>query len=177
LNDVDWDTWFHKPGFPPKPVFDTTLADQCYELAYKWSALNDARDKSFKPEATDIEHFTSEQSVVFLETLETNPNTLSPKLIDLMGEKYGYASSQNVEVVSRYYELGLMAKAESVFEPVAQLLGKVGRMKFVRPLFGGLLKCDPQLARKVFEEHKDFYHPICRSMMEKMMETAARSKK
>ena len=54
--------------------------------------------------------------------------------IHLMGEKYGFAKSQNVEVVSRYLAIGLKARDKEVYEPTTELLGKVGRMKFVRPL-------------------------------------------
>lgn len=87
-----------------------------------------------------------------------------------MGSTYSFASSKNVEVTSRYYVLGLMSHAKSVYQPTADLLGKVGRMKFVRPLFRELMKCDRDLAAKTFEANKDSYHPICRAMMEKLME-------
>jgi leukotriene-A4 hydrolase len=50
-----------------------------------------------------------------------------------MGKTYGFESSQNIEVVSRYFRIGLAARDETVYAPTAQLLGKVGRMKFVRP--------------------------------------------
>jgi leukotriene-A4 hydrolase len=33
---IDWESKFYTPGLPPKPEFDTTLANQCYELAEKW---------------------------------------------------------------------------------------------------------------------------------------------
>jgi leukotriene-A4 hydrolase len=36
LESVDWDTWFYKPGLPPKPKFDTSMVDKCYALAEKW---------------------------------------------------------------------------------------------------------------------------------------------
>jgi leukotriene-A4 hydrolase len=42
-------------------------------------------------------------------------------------------------------------------------------MKFVRPLYKGLIKADRGLAEKTFEKNKDFYHPICRSMVEKIL--------
>ena len=172
LNDLDFDSWFYKPGFPPKPDFDTTLADQCYKLADKWQALNESKDKTidFKPSASDIESFTANQSVVFLEAVQTLPTLLSPSLIDLMGNKYAYASSQNVELVSRFYVAGLQARVESVYQPAAELLGKVGRMKFVRPVFRELMKCDLGLAKQTLEKNREFYHPICRGMMEKMLE-------
>lgn len=87
-----------------------------------------------------------------------------------MGKAYGYAKSKNVELVSRYYVVGLKAKDKGVYEPTAELLGKVGRMKFVRPLYRGLMACDRPLAKDTFEKHKDFYHPICRGMVEKLFE-------
>lgn len=38
LESIDWDSWFYKPGLPPKPDFDTTMADRCYALAKKWES-------------------------------------------------------------------------------------------------------------------------------------------
>ncbi|KAK3648952.1 Leucyl aminopeptidase yscIV [Elasticomyces elasticus] len=176
LEAVDWDTWFYAPGFPPKPDFDTTLADQCYALADKWQALaKSEQNGDFKPSAKDIDGFTANQSVVFLERLQSLPSkTISPDLIDLMGSTYGFESSKNVELVSRFYTLGLMSHAESVYQPTAELLGKVGRMKFVRPLYRQLIKRDHKLAEETFKSHKDFYHPICRSMIEKLFEKHAK---
>jgi leukotriene-A4 hydrolase len=170
LNEVDWDGWFYKPGFPPKPDFDTTLADQCYELADGWQALNEGKGH-WQPKADDIKTFSSNQSVVFLERIQTLPQPLKPELIELMGKTYAYASSKNVEVVSRFLVAGLQSKDEKVYAPAAELLGQVGRMKFVRPLFRELMKCDLGLAKKALEKNREFYHPICRGMMEKMLES------
>lgn len=169
LNDLDWDTWFYKPGFPPKPDFDTSMVDVCYALASKWEALNTGMDTSFKPNAKDIEGWSGNQSVVFLESIQTLTKPLKPELVDLMGKEYAYAKSKNVELVSRYYIVGLKAHDQSVYKPTAELLGTVGRMKFVRPLYKHLKGCDEKLARATFEKHKDFYHPICRDIVEKDM--------
>ena len=38
LESVDWDSWFYKPGLPPKPKFDTNMVDKCYALADKWES-------------------------------------------------------------------------------------------------------------------------------------------
>ena len=169
LEGVDFETWFYKPGFPPKPDFDTTLADQCYELADGWQTLNEDKNQ-WRPKADDIKSFTANQSVVFLEKIQTLPEPLKPELIELMGKTYGYASSKNVEVASRFLVAGLQSKDENVYASAAELLGKVGRMKFVRPLFRELLRCEPSLAKKALQDNKDFYHPICRGMMEKILE-------
>ncbi|KXT07572.1 hypothetical protein AC578_10239 [Pseudocercospora eumusae] len=174
LNDLDWDTWFYKPGYPPKPNFDTTLADIPLNLAKDWQALNDGKS-DFKPSKKDIAEFNSNQSVVFLEAVQTWEKPLKTDLVDVMGDIYSFAGSKNVELVSRYFVVGLQAGAKSVFEPTAKLLGEVGRMKFVRPLYRELIKNDPELAKKTFEKNKDFYHPICRGMVEKLFEKHAKA--
>ncbi|KXT07826.1 hypothetical protein AC579_9689 [Pseudocercospora musae] len=172
LNDLDWETWFYKPGYPPKPKFDTTLADIPLNLAEDWQALNHGKS-DFEPSKQDIAEFNSNQSVVFLEAVQTWEKPLKTELVDLMGDIYSFAGSKNVELVSRYFVVGLQAGAKSVFEPTAKLLGEVGRMKFVRPLYRELIKNDPELAKKTFEKNKDFYHPICRGMVEKLFEKHA----
>lgn len=90
-----------------------------------------------------------------------------------MGSTYALATSANVELSARYFGVGLAAHDESVYRPAAELLGKVGRMKFVRPLYRGLEKVDREFAVSTFEENKGFYHPICRQMVEKDLFGAA----
>jgi leukotriene-A4 hydrolase len=84
-----------------------------------------------------------------------------------MGKAYSLAKSRNVELSSRYFGIGLTAKDETVYHPAADLLARVGRMKFVRPLYRKLNKVDRKLALETFEKNKDFYHPICRAQVEK----------
>ncbi|KAK7509586.1 putative leukotriene A-4 hydrolase like protein [Phyllosticta citriasiana] len=167
LASLDWDQWFYAPGYPPKPDFDDSLVRVCYELADRWYALALGISPGFIPSADDIASWTGNQCVVFLEKIQTWDRTLPVNLVDLMGEKYGFARSQNVELVSRYFVIGLKARAQSVYQPTSDLLGRVGRMKFVRPLYRGLHEADRELAVQTFEKNKEFYHPICRAMVEK----------
>jgi len=130
LNDLEWDKWFYAPGLPPKPQFDTSLVDVVYELAEKWRSLPES---SFKPQTSDIEGLTANQLVIFLEQVLLFEQ-LKPDLTKLMGEVYGLSKSENIEVANLYFQVGLKAGDESVFGPTASLLGRIGRMKFVRPL-------------------------------------------
>lgn len=84
-----------------------------------------------------------------------------------MGKAYSLVHSRNVELSSRYFGIGLAAEDESVYHPAADLLGKVGRMKFVRPLYRALERVDRPLALEMFENNKLFYHPICKAQVEK----------
>lgn len=87
-----------------------------------------------------------------------------------MGHAYSLLATKNVEISSRYYRIGLRAKDTTVYERTAELLGQVGRMKFVRPLYRSLAEVDRALALKTFEKNRDFYHPICRALVAKDLE-------
>ncbi|QSZ31017.1 hypothetical protein DSL72_000578 [Monilinia vaccinii-corymbosi] len=161
LESVDWESWFYKPGLPPKPEFDTSLVDKCYALAKKWES------KDFTPSPSDIEGWSANQVVVFLQQVQLFTTPLTPAQSQAMGRVYSLVDTQNVELSSRYFGVGLAAKDESVYQPTAELLGKVGRMKFVRTLYRKLVVVDRKLAEETFEKNKAFYHPICREQVEK----------
>ncbi|KAL8906049.1 MAG: hypothetical protein Q9207_002279 [Kuettlingeria erythrocarpa] len=137
LEGVDWDGWFYKPGLPPKPDFDTSMVDVCYSLADKWQdyqPLTGSGGKGFTPRREDIEGWMANQVVVLLERVQGFEKALSKESVAVMGDEYGFLGSKNVEIVARYLGLGLMAGSEEVKAPTVELLGRVGRMKFVRPL-------------------------------------------
>ncbi|PYH41886.1 bifunctional aminopeptidase/epoxide hydrolase [Aspergillus saccharolyticus JOP 1030-1] len=164
LNELDWDRWFYAPGLPPKPDFDTSLVDVVYSLSRKWKAMPGS---PFKPDSSDIKDLTANQIIVFLEQVLLFEEPLTPELSRLMGEVYGLARSENIEVANLYFQVGLKAGDNGVIEPTTQLLGRIGRMKFVRPLYRSLQKVNRPVAVETFEQNKAFYHPICRAMVEK----------
>lgn len=64
LGSIDWEGRFYNTGLPPKPEFDTSLVDVCYELANKW------KSKTFTPSASDIASFTGNQVLVVLQSIK-----------------------------------------------------------------------------------------------------------
>lgn len=171
LAAVDWDTWFHQPGLPPKPDLDTSLVQPAYELADRWQTLTDTNHTTqpFQPHPSDIHPLSANQQVVFLERILTLPQPLPPAAASLMGTIYSFHTSQNIELSSRWCQIALQAGDRSCLHAVRRLLASVGRMKFVRPLFRGLMRLDRRIAEQLFEANRDFYHPICRGMVEKML--------
>lgn len=123
--------------------------------------------QDFTPSSSDIEGWSANQVVVFLQQVQLFTTPLTPSQSQTMGEVYSLVNTKNVELSSRYFGVGLAAKDESVYLPTAELLGKVGRMKFVRTLYRKLVVVDRKLAEETFEKNKDFYHPICREQVEK----------
>ena len=110
--------------------------------------------QDYIPSPEDTKGLTASQLVVFLEAIELFETPLTPAQSRLLGSAYSLANTKNAEVLVRYLSVGLAAKDESVYQPTADLLGTVGRMKFVRPLYEKLAHRDRKLAEETFEKHK-----------------------
>lgn len=107
---------------------------------------------------------------MFLESILLRAEPLTPSESRALGDTYSLATTKNVEISARYYSIGLRAKDSTVYESTTKLLGQVGRMKFVRPLYRYLAEVDKALAVKTFEKNSAFYHPICRALVAKDLE-------
>ena len=167
LETLDWDSWFYGTGLPPKPHYNTALADVCYNLASQWESLSSSPPGEFEPQPNDVANWTANQLVVFLERVQSFACPLHPAKTQLMGSTYSLTSSKNAEVTTRFFVVALMAGDRTVIKPVTDLLGSIGRMKFVRPLYRRLKVVDEAAAKECFERYRDFYHPICRNMVQK----------
>ena len=176
LDSIDWETWLFKPGMPPVQKFDTTLADNVYSLANKWiDAATEGLSKEQLIErfqSSDVSEFNANQIVLFLETLTTiNQDKFNwskyPDVAEILLQIYHESTkdSQNAEVIFKVYKFATLANLSTYYQILANWLGTVGRMKFVRPGYRLLNLVDRDLAIVTFERFKDTYHPICRSLV------------
>lgn len=121
--------------------------------------------------ASDIQGFSSDQSVAFLERLAklALSSPLHPNTTRLLNEVYGFGATKNSEIIFAFLKLALSAKDETAVPPTVAMLKSIGRMKFVRPLFRALKQSGSEEMEKValetFEAMKDKYHPVCSQMV------------
>ncbi|POW00058.1 hypothetical protein PSTT_13351 [Puccinia striiformis] len=163
LKTVDWEAWLHGHGLelPVQPKYDTSLADDAYALAKKWTLARTDQSIEFSPD--DIKDFSSNQIVVFLEKLDEEVDCFSKSMIDTMQLNYRFNETKNQEIGLRWYLISL--KSSCFCQDAATWVSTKGRMKFARPVYRALFKVEPLLARKTFQENADFYHPICRALL------------
>lgn len=180
LESVDWETWLFKPGMPPKPEFDTSLADSVYKLANDWIVKSQewTIPEEFKShfKLDDIKDFNANQVVLFLETLtqgghnnpdkfEWNQYPVAAQSLLSIYHNEKLVQSKNAEVIFKVYKFEIMSHLKEHYQQLADWLGTVGRMKFVRPGYRLLNSVDRSLALATFEKYQDTYHPICKSLV------------
>jgi len=164
VQEIDWDTWYNKPGMPPVPnKFDQTLANISQSLADKW--ISGGSETS----PNDIHNWSANQIVVFLDKLLSAEPPLSKETIIKMEKTYQFTTSKNAEIRFRWYKLCVQAEFESILEPALAFLREQGRMKYTRPLYRALYKSKfgKEAAVAQFSKEKNIYHSICAKMVSK----------
>ncbi|EJT51631.1 leukotriene-A(4) hydrolase [Trichosporon asahii var. asahii CBS 2479] len=148
LDKVNWDEWIHGTGLDLciDMQYDDSLSKPPTQLAERWAAAAKKGDLSqFKPE--DVKDFDSTQKCVMLDHLYELGPKYQPEVAEKLDEIYGFNQTQNAEIKLRFYKIAL--KSDWVITK--------GRMKFCRPIFKLLNEQNPELAKKVFKEHAEFY--------------------
>ena len=128
--EVDWDAWLHGEGLtlPVKMEYDTTLADAAYALASRWNEARSSSDALEQFKSSDLEKFSSSQTVVFLETLEQY-DALPSEYLKRMNEIYGFDKTENAEIKLRWYNVALKGDGKDFKASAAKWVVTVGRMK------------------------------------------------
>ena len=176
IDQVDWETWLHKPGMPPvKLDYDESKASAAYDLAARWHTSDIMGIGSDGPpgaSASDMDGLSSSQICAFLDKLGDlrSMTPMNPRTTRAMAKTYPILEkSHNDEIRCAWYLLCLKAGDKTIVPKVEKMLEEQGRMKYVRPLYRAMynspkLEGGKEKALEVFEKCKDKYHPICAKM-------------
>ncbi|MCW5809265.1 MAG: leukotriene A4 hydrolase C-terminal domain-containing protein, partial [Deltaproteobacteria bacterium] len=100
--------------------------------------------------------------------LEALPRPVSVDTLRALDEKFALTRRTNHEILVTWLELALVSGYHDVLPRVEEVLGSVGRMKYLRPLYVALAS-DPRtrpVAERTFAAAKARYHPIARQVIE-----------
>jgi aminopeptidase N len=106
--------------------------------------------------------------------LESVPRPARAEHCRALDEQFGLTRSSNFEVLVAWLVLALRSGHLAVVPRVEEVLGAVGRMKYLRPLYAALAadaRTRP-VARRAFERLSAGYHPIARQVVESVLRAA-----
>jgi leukotriene-A4 hydrolase len=103
--------------------------------------------------------------------LESVPRPASHALCGALAERFGLTASTNHEVLVSWLALALSSGYHRVVPRAEEVLGAVGRMKFLRPLYLALAGDERTrpIARRTYERFAPSYHPIARQCVEAVL--------
>jgi hypothetical protein len=103
--------------------------------------------------------------------LESLPLPASWELCAGLERRFRLTQSRNYEVLVAWLTVALHARYDAVLPRVEEVLASVGRMKYLRPLYGALVaRAETRsLAERVYRTQRDALHPIARQLVEGLL--------
>lgn len=159
LNTVDFDAWLYQPGLP---AHAPRVASHRLEAvtALDSSAPNDALAATWMPIEWQL----------YLEGI-TSPASLD--LLRDLDARFGLSRTPNDDILEKWLVLGMRSGYDPARAGLEAMVGRVGRMKYLRPLYAALAAQDPAAARDLFDRYADRYHPIARHVVNQLLLTAS----
>jgi aminopeptidase N len=153
LAKVDADAWIDGPGLPATYVKpESARLDALLAVAGR------------VPTAEESKPWAAQEWVLYLEAMP-KPSPLA--VCEQLEAQYALTASKNPEVLVSWLVLACESGYAKVLPRVEELLGSIGRMKYLKPLFQALARRPETkpLARALFEKFRESYHPIAQQVV------------
>ncbi len=121
------------------------------------------------PAGAQLDGWTPGELLVYLQHL---PRSLDAASCAWLDEKLHLTGRGNYEILVEWLTIAGGSDYEPAFGRVREVLTQVGRMKYLRPLYGclGNHARTRALARDVFAAAREGYHSLSRRLVESVME-------
>ena len=164
LEAVHADAYLNEPGLPASaPQFQSAQLDTLTALAESWATGG-------RPTASQIAGWSTNELLVYLQKLPRQVTAADCVWLDAHFQLMGRG---NHEILVEWLTLAAAADYEPAFPKISEVLLRVGRMKYLRPLYGALAATPRTraLARDLFAAASPGYHGLSRRVVASVLET------
>ncbi|PYQ21259.1 MAG: hydrolase/aminopeptidase [Acidobacteria bacterium] len=155
--------WLYEPGMPENaPAFRSPSLQSLTALAQAWP-------QGRRPSPGDAARWSPSELLVYLQHLPRELPLASCRWLD---ESLKLTGRSNYEILVEWLTIAGGSDYEPAFPRLREVLTRVGRMKFLRPLYHALGR-HPRtraLAREVFTEASPRYHALSRRVAASLIE-------
>ncbi|MBK7292519.1 MAG: M1 family metallopeptidase [Holophagaceae bacterium] len=163
LEAVDARAYLDQPGLPATaPAFHSAMLDTLTSLADSWAT-------GTRPSPEQIATWKPSELLVYLQKL---PRKLSQEDCAWLDEHFQLMGRGNHEILVEWLTLAAASDYEPAFLRIREVLVRVGRMKYLRPLYGALGGASRTrvLAREIFAVASPGYHGLSRRVVQSVLE-------
>lgn len=144
--------WIYRPGFP------STIEDPQSDAFEKVQAQLDAWLGGGDVGGLHTEEWTAHEWLYFIGAF---PTDMTSEQMAALDARFTLSTSHNAEIANAWYQKAIPAGYEPAFEPLDAFLMRVGRGKFIYPLYRILIENGRrEWAEAVYERARPGYHPI-----------------
>jgi leukotriene A-4 hydrolase/aminopeptidase len=163
---VNASAWLDEPGLPANaPVFRSEKAEALASLAEGW-------EKGVRPSSEQIAGWSPSETLVYLQKV---PRKMSAADCAALDAAFGLTGKGNYELLVEWLVIASGSDYEPAFGKIREVLSRVGRMKYLRPLYTalGATERTRALARGIFAAASPTYHGLSRRVVSGVLEKYA----
>lgn len=157
--------WIYQPGIPSNCVqISSPRFEQIQQLAH------DFKEGSIVlPDSLKREDRITQEWLAFIRAFKGN---LSPEKMALIDAHLNLKGSGNAEVMTEWFVLGIHAGYTDIRPEMEEFLLKVGRRKFIKPLYESLAKSDENKswAKEVYNKARSNYHAVSVNTIDQILD-------
>lgn len=157
--------WIYEPGIPANcPQVNSTRFEKVEEQTTEYLS------PGITAEFLETDDWSTHEWLHFLRHL---PDTLSRENMKSLDTNFGFSTSGNSEILAEWFELSIdTGYATENMEQIEDFLTKVGRRKFLRPLYRSLKENGyGNKAREIFAKARQNYHSVSSNTIEELLAT------
>ena len=151
--------WIYKPGLPENcPVI----------VSDKFSNVDEVREsKRFVQTPSLTRDWTTHEWLHFIRGIDTSWNLEAFTTADGL---FDFTNSTNAEIAAAWFEKSIRANYEPAYESLEAFLIKVGRRKFLTPLYRAMIETDKKsMAKNIYKKARPNYHFVSTNTMDELL--------
>jgi len=162
VTDAEIAQFIDGPGYPS--IAPRTLSERFVAID---KMRKDWLDGSLMLDSVDAKFSTQE----WMRLIEGLPASVTPDQLAALDARYHLSSAGNSEIAFTWYMQAIARDYTPAFAPLADFLQRIGRRKFVLPLFTALMRDSAHhaFARETYAKARPGYHPITRASVDEVM--------
>lgn len=153
--------WVYGPGIPANaPRADMTRFDKVD--AVRTSFLQD-----MPANRLNTNGWTTHEWLHFLRKM---PKPLGVGKMKELDEQFHFTNSGNSEIADLWYTMAIASGYEDAYPKMEEFLSRVGRRKFIEPLYEEMMATGKQqMAKDIYGKYRMNYHPLAQSTLDKLI--------
>jgi len=158
--------WIYTTGWPKNLVKPTSKLFDLVETQFDQDIKNARNNVAAKK--VEISSKSTNEWVHFIRLIDPKTNTISD--LEHLDKIYGFTNSKNPEIQTAWYEKSFLMKYDVVHQNAKEFLVKVGRRKFLEPLYLALKESNQMaLAHDIYKAARPNYHFVARNTIDGML--------
>ncbi|MGB0165732.1 MAG: M1 family metallopeptidase [Luteibaculum sp.] len=155
------ETWVYESGLPKTAEAPVSQRFKMVDNAFK-----DWKEGKDLPIAV-VEKWTTHEWLRFIEGV---PRDVNQNKLQELDQRFGLSKSGNSEIACAWMELAIYANYKAVDDRLREFLTRVGRRKFLMPLYRALKNTDrTEFALEIYREARPGYHAVSIESLDKLL--------